>query len=31
VSEVVAHMDVLVAEGRAEAEVRDGVTNYRRA
>ncbi len=30
VSEVVAHMDVLEAEGRADARVRDGVTYYRR-
>ena len=28
VSEVVGHMDLLVEEGRAEAEVRDGVTYY---
>ena len=31
VSEVVGHMDLLVEEGRARAEVRDGVTFYRTA
>jgi glyoxylase-like metal-dependent hydrolase (beta-lactamase superfamily II) len=29
VSEVVAHVDLLIADGRAEAFVRDGVTRYR--